>query len=358
MTSYPFRSFLTFTGVSIAAASTALAASALTPPAPIDSFSLPAPSSIAFGTSVNFAPDGTLYAYDGEDVFSFNGVDFSNQINTTAFTAAGSDAGPIAFNNNGTTAYVGTGAGGRDFSGNSAGLTFALDLATGVYSPIAGTTPGQFDFEPVPAASSASGSGPLLAVNQGFFDSNTFESSSQVSFFDTGDGSLTEVVSNVPGSSSAVGFGEFGGETSLFVGIGFGADRGEVRRFGLSELDTAFTNDTAIDFADGDLITPAGTPASGTGFFVNDDGYLFIGQGNEGGVLVISPELEVFEFAGLVAGFNGVIYDATTDNFLVTGGPEALLFDAGDFVAAIPEPAALMILAAGGVLGMLRRRHA
>ena len=315
----------------------AVPAVALAQPQPVDEFALPAPADgVAFSTSFDFGPNGAVYAYDGLNVFGRVGG-FFEQINDAPLNVAGSDAGPITVA--GDTIYVGTGFGGRDFSGDSSGLTFSLPIDGGDFAAVPGRTAFQFDFAAVP------GAGDVLAVNRG---NATFDGSS-VDFYDAGDGSLTPFVTDIPGASTAVGFGDFRGQTSLFAGVGFGERAGEVRAFDLGG--------GTVDFDAGDLVLPAGSGVSGTGFFVSDAGLFFAGQGIGGGVTVVTPGGETFDFGGLSDGFNAIAYDAATDRFASESGGVVRIFEASDFAAAIPEPAGATALVGGAVLGLLRRRR-
>jgi hypothetical protein len=319
---------------------------------PVATFQLPAPSDISFATTATFGPDGLLYAYDGKDVLR------QDALNVGAFTAistadapvTGSDAGPIAFTTGGGTIVVGTGFGGPDSTAANQVLT--LPIAGGTFGTVPATVPGQFAFAGLPGASTAAGAANKLAVNQGTF------TSSSVSYFDLVSGVNTPVVDAIPGASSEVAFGPDG---RFYVGVGFDTDsdgagpdtnhRGEVRAFDLAILDAAFAANTPVPFASGTLLNAANNN-SGSGFFVSADGYLFVGAGNESGLITISPTGQVTSHA-LGIGFPALRYNATNDQFAaITFEGAVSVFDAAAFV---PEPATVgvLVLAAAGVL--LRR---
>ncbi|MGF1632320.1 MAG: PEP-CTERM sorting domain-containing protein [Phycisphaerae bacterium] len=309
-------------------------------PSPVAAFDLPAPSAVSFGTSATYGPDGLLYAFDGLNVLKQQAANTGSfaAVNSSPLSVAGSDAGPITFSNNGTSIFVGTGLGGFDFSGNSNGLTFALPAAGGAFTQIPGTTPGQYSF------ASYQGTAGRLLVNQGTSDF----SGSFVSLYGTTSGDVATVIDNIPGASTAVGVDS----DAVIVGIGFGPERGTLRRFGLAAVVAAATT-SPLDFSAGELLNPADDSNSGTGIFQLPDGRIFVGQGSEGGVLVLFPDggSRVFD---LGQGFNTIAYNAVDDQFASFADGRALVFDTAGF---IPEPATLS-LAAVGLLGLVRRRAA
>jgi hypothetical protein len=337
----------------LAASSTPRDANAATP---VATFSLPAPSSISFGTTATYGSDGLLYAYDGKNVFkqgALNGSSFT-KISTADAAVAGSDAGPITFTQNGSTIVVGTGSGGQDFSGNSAGKFLTLPAAGGTFTPLSATIPGQFAFTPLPASSTVAGAGNKLAMDQGDF------SSSNVSYFDITSGSNVSVVSGIPGASSELAFGPDG---KLYVGVGFDGDndgpggpdtdhRGEIRSFTIGALDGAFNASTPIPFSSGTLLNAANNNG-GNGFFLSQAGYLFAGAGSEGGLITISPTGDVTSY-NLGLSFPTFRYNPTNDQFAaIAFDGSTSVFNASSFV---PEPGvATAFFCAFGVGSLLRR---
>jgi hypothetical protein len=334
----------------LAASAAASVASAATP---VATFSLPAPSSIAFGTSAIYGSDGLLYAYDGKNVFkqgAVNGSSFA-KISTADAAVTGSDAGPVTFTQNGSTIVVGTGSGGTDFS--SAGKFLTLPAAGGTFTPLSAVIPGQFAFTPLPASSTVVGAGNKLAMNQGDF------ASSSVSYFDITSGSNVSVISSIPGASSELAFGPGG---NLYVGVGFDGDndgagpdtdhRGEIRSFTIGALDGAFNSATPIPFSSGTLLNAASNNG-GNGFFVSQAGYLFAGAGSEGGLITISPTGDVTSY-NLGLSFPALRYNPTNDQFAAIAFDGATsVFNASSFV---PEPGiATSFVLAFGAGSLLRR---
>jgi hypothetical protein len=332
------------------------AATALAVPAPLTTYSLPAVSSVGFSTSATFGSDGKLYAYDGLNVFrenAVNGSDFT-KISTSDAPVDGSDAGPIRFTADGSTIVVGTGAGGMDFSGNSNGKFLTLPAGGGAFTALGGTVSNQFSFVALPATSSVSGASNKLAVNSASADFST----SSVSYYDRtslAGSSATPVITNIPGASTDVAFDNAG---HFYVGVGFGASAGQVRRFNLSDLDNAFTTSTPLDFTTSGTVLNNTSNNTGSGFFL-DDGFLFVGNGSDG-FITISPTGDVTSYD--VGATNAAIaFNAADDQFavldpnFVSGITTANIFNVSDFV---PEPATMSVIFLAISLGALRRQRA
>jgi hypothetical protein len=321
---------------------------------PVASFSLPAPSNVSFSTSATFGPDGLIYAYDGLNVFKQNALNSGSftQINTGTAGVAGSDAGPITFTSDGQKIVVSTATGGFDFSGNSNGLFQTLPAAGGAFSsPFNAKLANTFAFKPL-QSSTVTNAANKLAVNFGNGDfGNPVTAVAYYDLTDAGAGSMTAsktVIGNIPGASTDVAFDGAG----FYVGIGFGTNAGDIRRFDVSDLDNAYNTNTPLAFSDGALINPGnGGDNSGAGIFVAD-GSVFAGSGSGGGLVVIGPDGNSKVY-NLGKGFAAIFYNPTNDEFAVTDFDGSVdVFKAIDF---IPEPACIAI--AGFVsLALLRRR--
>jgi hypothetical protein len=205
-----------FSWVSVASAS----------PTPITTFFGPLPADgVAFSTSYTYGDDGLLYAFDGRDVLKQDGLNASTftALSTSSTSVAGADAGPIAFAPGGSTIVVGTGSGGLDFSGNSNGIFLTTSAAGSGFTQLTTVAPNQYYFTAVTGLSSLLNASNLMVVNQG----NASFTGSFVSYYDLATETNVTVVDNIPGSSSFLTYDSAG---NLYVGIGFGATRGEIRR--------------------------------------------------------------------------------------------------------------------------------
>ncbi len=322
---------------------------------PVASFSLPAPSSVSFSTSAAFGPDGLIYAYDGLNVFKQNALNTGafTKINTGTAGVAGSDAGPITFTSDGQKIVVSTATGGFDFSGNSNGLFLTLPAAGGAFTgPFNAKLANTLAFKPL-QSSTVTNAANKLAVDFGNGDfGNPISGVAYYDLTDAGAGSMTAsktVIGNIPGASTDVAFD---GAGHFYVGIGFGTNVGDIRKFDVSDLDNAYNTDTPLAFSDGTLINPGnGGNNSGAGIFVAD-GSVFAGSGSGGGLVVIGPDgnSKVYD---LGKGFASIFYNPTNDEFAVTDFDGSVdIFHATDF---IPEPAGIAFLACAS-LALLRRR--
>ncbi|HEY2148679.1 MAG TPA: hypothetical protein VGH32_12125, partial [Pirellulales bacterium] len=231
--------------------------------------SFPTPAKDAFVTNMRFGPDGLIYAWDGQNVWQQTGVnvDGFGAVPFGAVPSTGSDAGPINFSQNGQTILIGNGAGGNDFSGASSGLLYTMPAVGGV-ATLAGSLQFHQDFVAAPVAATIPSSATKFLVDRGTADF----SSSGVDLFDFQSGKMTPLIQNVPGASASI---TFDSANRLYVGIGFGPDRGQIRRFSLPLLDLAAAA-MPLDWTAGQLINAADNNG-GSGMFLDARGNLFVG---------------------------------------------------------------------------------
>ena len=318
---------------------TASAAQAATLPAPSVSISLPDPSAKSYTVTAAFGPgDGLLYVWNGAQVLRQNAIDSSSFASIGNVGSGSADAGPIAFSRDGSRLLLGNGAGGFD-EGANAGLIFGIPTSGGSSAAAI----ADVDFHNTFLAA------PLGASNDKFFinSGNVTFTASSVSVLDQLTGTNVPVIENIPGASTSMAVG--GGR--LYVGVGFGPSRGELRSFAISALDTAYTNAAPIDWGSGQVFNSLDNN-SGAGMFFDARGFLFVG-GPEG-VTVFDTQGHGRLFDN--QGFTSVDYDPFQDRFLVTGyGTEQGIYPAASFL--VPEPTAglLAVLLALCVAPLVRR---
>ncbi len=312
---------------------------AQTLPAPVTIItSFPTPAKDAFVTNMRFGLDGLIYAWDGQNVWQQTGV------NVDSFGAApfgtvpstGSDAGPINFSQNGQTILIGNGAGGNDFSGASSGLLYTMP-AVGGLATLAGTLPFHQDFVPAPVAATMPSSATKFLVDRGTADF----SSSGMDLFDFRTSKTSPLIQNIPGASASIAFDS---ANRLYVGIGFGANRGQIRRFALPLLDLAAAG-TPVDWTAGQLINAADNNG-GSGMFLDARGSLFVGGPD--GVTMFDATGAAQVYSTGPSTFPIVMHNPTNDQFALTLGgfsdPMNLgfsprIYRAADFT--VPAPAAI-----------------
>jgi autotransporter-associated beta strand protein len=236
-------------------------AAAQTLPEPVTVItSFPLPAADAFVTNMRFGPEGLVYAWDGQHIWRQSGVNVDS-FSTPAFgtvPSSGADAGPINFSQNGQTILIGNGAGGNDFSGASGGLLYTMS-ATGGAATLAGTLPFHQDLVPVPVAAVLPSSATKFIVDRGSADFAT----SGVDLFDFATGKVVPLIQNIPGASSSIAFDA---ANRLYVGIGYGPERGQIRRFSLPVIDFAATG-KPVDWTAGQLFNAADNNSGGGMFF-------------------------------------------------------------------------------------------
>lgn len=321
---------------------TSTAGADVLPPAPV-SITLPFPAPNAFEVATTFGPnDGLLYVWTGNSVLKQDAIDSDSFTSLGGVGSASSDAGPIAFSRDASTLLVGNGSGGV-LGGANAGQLFTLPAAGG-----SGATAGNVPFHFTLLASPLGASNTQYFINQG----QSPPTSSSVSLFDSSTASNVPVIANIPGASSSMAID--GGR--LMVGIGYGPNRGDLRSFALTDLETAANTATPVDWSTGTLFNDLDNN-SGAGMFYDARGYLFVGG---------SSGLTVFDTGGASmfydnGGFSGIVYDPLGDRFLLTGwGLEQGIYPASMFFQ-VPEPSSVALALMAGVslagyMGRSRRR--
>jgi hypothetical protein len=317
-------------------------------PPPSVSVSLPGPAPPnAFGVSVAFGPnDGLMYVWDGANVLKQNGFNSDNFVSIGTVGSGSADAGPIAFSRDAARLLVGNGGGGI-LGGAHAGLVFGIPASGGDSS----SEIAKIDFHHSFLAA------PLGASNDKFFvdSGNASFTGSSVSVFDQVTGSNATVIDAIPGASASMAVG--GGR--LYVGVGFGPSRGELRSFALSDLDTAYDNATQLDWGDGALLNDLDNN-SGAGMFIDARGFLFTGGPDGVTMFDTQGNNRLYENQG----YSSVEYDRANDRFLVTGfGNEQGIYPASAFFFLVPEPSAavlalLLAISCTGLARRMRRRGA
>lgn len=307
-------------------AATALVAQAAVLPAPTFPVSLPPPATNAFGVSVAFGPgDGLMYVWDGAQVLKQDAPLASTYTSVGNVGSGSADAGPIAFSRDGSELLLGNGAGGI-LGGANNGLVFTTPAAGGNSNTPLATVDFHASFVAAPLGASNN----KFFVNQG----NALFSGSSISVLDNTDGSNVPVVENIPGASGGVAVSA---ADRMFVGIGFGPQRGQLRSFAMSDLLTAYDTATPLEWTDGDVFNALDNN-SGFGLAVDARGFLF--AGGPDGVTVFDTNGNALLYEN--DGFTGVTYDPFNDRILVTGfGAQQGLYPASLFV--VPEPATTVL---------------
>jgi hypothetical protein len=310
-------------------------------PAPPLNITLPLPSANSFSVSTAFGPsDGLLYVWNGMQILKQD-APLSNSFTAIGNVGSGSaDAGPLAFSRDGSKLLAGNGAGGF-LGGVHAGQLFTIPATGGDNNTAAGNVP----YQDRVIAANVGVSNDLYFIDQG----NASFTASSVSVFDAATGANSPLISNIPGASAAMTIDSLG---RLYVGIGFGPQRGELRRFDQASLENAFATDTPLNWSSGDLFNSLDNN-SGAGMFFDARGLLFVGGPNG---------LTVFDQNGNVnlydnGGYTNVDYDPIYDRVLVTGyGNWQGLYPASAFL--VPEPATWPLMLAGvAALAAVRRKR-
>jgi hypothetical protein len=317
----------TFRASFICAILAASAVQAATLPAPSTSVTLPSPSANSYAIAAAFGPsDGLLYVWNGAQVLKQNAIDSASFTSIGNVGSGSADAGPMAFSRDASRLILGNGAGGFVGGANS-GLIFGIPASGGSSAvPIS-----DVEFHSTFLAAPFGASNDKFFINSG----NASFTASGVSVLDQLTGVNVPVIENIPGASTSMVVG--GGR--LYVGVGFGPTRGELRSFAISALDTAYTNTSPIDWTTGQVFNSLDNN-SGAGMFFDARGFLFVGGADGVTVFDTSGHSRLYDNQG----FTSVDYDPTQDRFLVTGfGTEQGIYPAAAFL--VPEPGAGVLAA-------------
>jgi autotransporter-associated beta strand protein len=284
----------------------------------------------AFSTSLRYDSSGNLYAWDGQSVWQQSGGTFNIIGSVTPGNQA--DAGPITVSQDGQTLLLSNGAGGYNFTGNGVFWTMPASGGSAAQVP-GGGVPYAYDALALPAASTIPGSAAMYIVNAG----NSAYTGSSLSIFDASTGTNQVVIDNGPGATTSIAINPT--NNSLYVGVGYGTDAGNIYSFTLNQIDTAYDTGTPIDFlTGGKLFNPGGTGSqSGGGMFFDNNGYLFSGGD---GITVFQPNgaISFDQPAGSADGYyDSLAYNPANNEVLKLpyGSSTGTLYNATDFEAAI-----------------------
>ncbi len=310
--------------------------------APLSTVTLPSPAPNAFGVSVVFGPnDGLIYAWTGAQVLKQNSAGSSSYTSLGTVGSASSDPGSIAFNSNQTAFLLGNGAGGA-LQGSNAGKLFSIPASGGNSSTPVGNVP----FQDSILAPAALGSTTRYLLDQG----NASFTGSNVSIFDAANGSNLSVIDNIPGATSAMTVGPDG---RLYVGIGYGPTRGELRSFDLTSINNAYNTLTPLQWTSGTVFNALDNN-SGAGMFFDPRGYMFVGGPDGVTVFDTSGNARLFNNNG----FTSVVYDSFHDQVYVSGfGDFQGMYATSSFLVPEPSSAVLALMASLALVVRLRRRR-
>ncbi len=192
---------------------------------------------------------------------------------------------------------------------------------------------------------------PLGSSNDRFFidQGNASFTGSSVSVFDDTDGTNVTVITDIPGASTSMALSA---ADRLYVGVGFGPQRGELRSFAVADLLAAYNSATPLDWTSGQVFNDVDNN-SGSGLFFDARGYLFAGGPNGVTVFDTAGNSEFYDNSG----FTTVDYDPVHDLVLVTGfGDQQGLYPASMFFTPEPGALALAAIAIVALLPSLRRK--
>jgi len=318
----------------------ARAADDTTLPSPTVPFTLPGPGPNTFGVSPTFGPGGLLYVWTGAAVLKQDAPLSSSFTSIGSVGSGSSDAGPIAFSSDGSRILVGNGFGGP-LGGVHADQLFGVPASGGDSSTPVGNVPFHHSLVGAPLGGANSS---LYFLNQG---DSSFAGSS-VSVFDETGGANQPLIENIPGPSTSMALSS---GDRLFVGVGVGAQRGQIRSFALADLASAYNTAMPLDWAAGTVFNTLDNN-SGAGMFFDSRGFLFVGGPNGVTVFDTNGEARLYDNSG----FTSVVYDPASDLVLVTGfGAEQGIYPASLF--QVPEPSALVLAAIAGVALIAVRRR-
>lgn len=312
-----------------------------TPVGIVTGIPMPDANANAFSTSLRYDAGGDLYAWDGLNVWEQSG-------GTSGFNKIGSvsggnsaDAGPISFSQDGQTLLLSNGAGGNGFGGN--GLFFTMPVSGGL-AALAGSDGVLYtgDALALPAASNIPGAATKYFVYAG----NGSFSGSSLSIYDSSADTSQIVIANGPGATTSIAIDPL--NNSLYLGVGYGGNAGQIFSFTLAQIDAAYNSAAPINFlSGGTLFNPLATGSqSGAGLFFDKSGYLFSGGD---GVTVFNPSGTIVydQPAGPPQNYyESLTYNPSGDSVLGVpyGASSGTLFAA----ASYEPPAVLWNSASGG----------
>ena len=202
----------------------------------------------------------------------------------------------------------------------------------------------------LPSASTIPGSSTKYLV---YAADDAFGSSSSLSVYDASAGTSKVVIDNGPGATTSIAINP--ANNRVYLGIGFGADAGNIYSFSLSQIDAAYSSTASIDFlSNGTLFNPtAAGSQSGAGLFFDGNGFLFSGGD---GLTVFRPNgtISYDQPAGAADGFyESLTYNPANNEVLkvapFSASPSTgTLYNATDF-ETVPEPSTLALMAGGGI---------
>lgn len=346
----------------------------------------------AYATSLTYGSDGLMYVWDGQNVYQQTAVNGQNfAIVGTMPVPNSADAGPITFSSDGSALLISNGGGGspppantgfpqsptyapppgsslpQPTSYNGSLFTLPAPSASNMANPpvqnavYAGTVMNNFSAIPVPK-------GALIpdASTSYFVDAANSSGGSQVAIFDAKTGTVTPIITGIPGASTGLTLDSAG---NLYVGIAYappfpapptGDTTGSIETFKLTDLVKAYNTTTPVTWADNhstSFYSPDGSndTDSGNGMFVDAQGYFF--TGGPDGLTMISPTGLVTQYSdpGLFESFPSVTYNPLENQFALTpfgGDPE--IFNISEFHAVpVPEPTSVVALISAGLMGVI-----
>jgi hypothetical protein len=313
-----------------------------TVPTPVLTFTnIPPLPSTSYYYGARFSSDGLLYLWDGTYVWRQDGV------NVDGFTQIGevvgnmADAGPIHFSRDGSLMLLGNGAGGLGPHLNPpqpqhGGRIFSMLVGGEVVDDPIGDIDYHYDFEMLSEQSTISGADDKFFVNYGWEYYMT-DPKSWVSVFDAESGANQVVLTDIPGASGAV---TIDNEGSLYACVGYGAERGLIKKFSVEAVDEAYDSEMPLTWSDGVAVNPDNYDnQSAAGLFFDSRGFLFSG-GNEG-LTVFRPDGTSGTFDVGSGMYSSVAYNPLTDQVVVmtedsfTYDPVFIVYAAREFLPLI-----------------------